>query len=44
MSEAHPQNPREKYQELGLIERREGRSILVPYESVEIFIPLAQVA
>ena len=29
---------------LGLIERGEEGSILVPYESVEIFMPLAQMA
>ena len=33
-----------RLEELGLIERGEEGSILVPYESVEIFMPLAQVA
>ena len=33
-----------RLEELGLIERGEGETILVPYGSVEIFMPLAQVA
>lgn len=33
-----------RLEELGLIERTEGDAILVPYESVEILVPLAQVA
>lgn len=33
-----------RLEELGLIERGEEGTILVPYESVEIFMPLAQVA
>ena len=33
-----------RLEELGLIERDEEGSVLVPYESVEIVMPLAQVA
>ena len=33
-----------RLEELGLIERGEEATILVPYESVEILMPLAQVA
>ena len=33
-----------RLEELGLIERTDGDAIFVPYESVEIFVPLAQVA
>lgn len=33
-----------RLEELGLIERTEDGAILVPYESVEILVPLAQVA
>jgi predicted transcriptional regulator len=33
-----------RLEELGLIERTEEGTILVPYESVEIVMPLAQVA
>ena len=33
-----------RLEELGLIERTEDGSILVPYEAVEILVPLAQVA
>lgn len=33
-----------RLEELGLIERGDEGTILVPYESVEIFMPLAQVA
>src|SRR3970282_17670 len=33
-----------RLEELGLIERGEGETILVPYESIEILMPLAQVA
>ena len=33
-----------RLEELGLIERGEEAAILVPYESVEILVPLAQVA
>ena len=33
-----------RLEELGLIERTEDGSVSVPYESVEIFVPLAQVA
>lgn len=33
-----------RLEELGLIERTEGDAIFVPYESVEIRVPLAQVA
>ena len=32
-----------RLEELGLIERTEDGSILVPYEAVEILVPLAQV-
>ena len=34
----------ERLEELGLIERTEGDAVFVPYESVEILVPLAQVA
>lgn len=33
-----------RLEELGLIERGEGETVFVPYESVEILMPLAQVA
>ncbi len=33
-----------RLEELGLIERAEGDAVSVPYESVEILVPLAQVA
>lgn len=33
-----------RLEELGLIERAEDGSVLVPYEAVEILVPLAQVA
>lgn len=33
-----------RLEELGLIERTEGDAVLVPYEAVEILVPLAQVA
>jgi predicted transcriptional regulator len=33
-----------RLEELGLIERTEEGSVFVPYESVEILVPLAQVA
>ena len=33
-----------RLEELGLIERSEDDAILVPFESVEILVPLAQVA
>jgi predicted transcriptional regulator len=33
-----------RLEELGLIERAEDATIFVPYESVEILVPLAQVA
>ena len=33
-----------RLEELGLIERTEGDAVFVPYESVEILVPLAQVA
>lgn len=33
-----------RLEELGLIERGEAETVLVPYESVEILMPLAQVA
>ena len=33
-----------RLEELGLIERADEGSVLVPYESVEILVPLAQVA
>jgi predicted transcriptional regulator len=33
-----------RLEELGLIERTDGDAIFVPYESVEILVPLAQVA
>lgn len=33
-----------RLEELGLIERAEGDAVIVPYESVEIRVPLAQVA
>jgi predicted transcriptional regulator len=33
-----------RLEELGLVERTEGDSICVPYEAVEILVPLAQVA
>ena len=33
-----------RLEELGLIERAEERTVSVPYESVEILVPLAQVA
>jgi predicted transcriptional regulator len=33
-----------RLEELGLIERTEENSVFVPYESVEILVPLARVA
>ena len=33
-----------RLEELGLIERAEGDTVFVPYESVEILVPLARVA
>ncbi len=33
-----------RLEELGLIERAEGDAVFVPYDSVEILVPLAQVA
>jgi predicted transcriptional regulator len=33
-----------RLEELGLVERTEGSQVSVPYESVEILVPLAQVA
>jgi predicted transcriptional regulator len=33
-----------RLEELGLIERTEGDAVAVPYESVEILLPLAKVA
>lgn len=33
-----------RLEELGLIERAEDGSVLVPYEAVEILVPLAQLA
>ena len=33
-----------RLEELGLLERTEDNQVLVPYESVEILVPLAQVA
>ena len=33
-----------RLEELGLIERSEDGNVLVPFESVEILVPLAQVA
>jgi len=33
-----------RLEDLGLIERAEDGSVLVPYEAVEILVPLAQVA
>jgi predicted transcriptional regulator len=33
-----------RLEELGLVERANGGNIIVPYESVEILLPLAQVA
>ena len=33
-----------RLEELGLIERGVGASVLVPYDAVEILVPLAQVA
>ena len=32
----------ERLEELGLIERTDGDAVFVPYESVEILVPLAQ--
>lgn len=33
-----------RLEELGLIERAQGGAVFVPYEAVEILVPLAQVA
>ena len=33
-----------RLEEIGLVERTDGGSVSVPYESVEILVPLAQVA